>query len=106
MHHSTTHGTFLHRVKRNIVKDLLVVLEVARIVVTSIGAVVLFLIGFSYFKMMYDFVKVPVLLYIAGTYLTLLSPYIVIPLLFVPTKYSGPIIGVSSFVSLILIFMV
>ena len=45
-------------------------------------------------------------IYVSGTYLTLLPAYIVVPLVFLPEKIAIPILGISAFLSLFMVFMV
>lgn len=51
-------------------------------------------------------ITLPLLIYIVVTYLTLLSPYVVIPLIFVPKRYSLPIVGIASILSFFMVFAI
>jgi hypothetical protein len=51
-------------------------------------------------------ITMPLLIYIIGTYLTLLSYYIVIPLIFIPKRYSLPIVGIASILSFFMVFAI
>ena len=76
------------------------------VVIISIGGFLLYLLDFAFIKSFALFVYPRILVYLSGQYLTLLHPYLVIALVFLPTKYSFPIVLVSSLASLFIVLMV
>lgn len=54
----------------------------------------------------FGFIFSTCIVYVAGTYLTLLPQYIVFALLFLPNKIRFPVLGLSAFFSLFIIFLI
>lgn len=93
---------FLNKCLKNIQKDLLVCKTWLYISLFSFFGFVLFLLEFSFIKMVFSKIRNPLFLYFVGTIFTSFSNYLVIFMSFLPIKYVFPVYALS-FIYMLLI---
>lgn len=104
------HNTFLVRFQKNLLLEIskaLLVLRTFFVFVSSIvyGAL-LFLFDFDIVKDVFWFLFPYLAFYVIGLYLTLLPMYVVIILIFLPTRIKWPILSLAVFFSFFIVFLV
>lgn len=67
---------------------------------------IMFLFEFSLPKTVVGTLLPPVLIYLIGTYMTLLPSYIVIPLIFAPARIAWSVLGISMIVGFFKFFII
>lgn len=106
----TSWGNFLVFLKKNFIVLLTTSKQFISIFIAVISTLeyglISFLFEFSLPKTIVGIVLPPVLVYLIGTYMTLLPSYVVIPLIFAPAKIAWSVLGISMIVSFFKIFLI
>ena len=105
---------FQKHVKLEILTTLSIISFLCRIFMISLIALLVFILGYiqavlgehEIIKKILSPVLPAVITYYAGTYLTLLPGYLILVLFFIPEKARYPILGLSFFFSLFILFLV
>ena len=126
IHNTAIHDDFWMRFKKNLSIELLAAFTLfwflVRLVVISIMAsfpwFYNFIVGFlkeiseefpeviGVFIRLLGFFVLSVVIYVIGTYFTLLPPYIVFPLLVLPKKIAFLIVGLAMVISFFIVFLI
>ena len=106
----TSWGNFLVFIKKNFIVLLTTSKRFISIFIAVISTLeyglISFLFEFSLPKTIVGIVLPPVLVYLIGTYMTLLPSYVVIPLIFAPARIAWSVLGISMIVSFFKIFLI
>jgi hypothetical protein len=100
------HASLQRRLIDELIKIISQMWHVTKFALFAFVTFVLFLFTFEKVIQGLGFIAPFLVRYIVGEYLTLLPEYLVLPLMIIPSKYSMSILGVSSFMSFFIVFLV
>lgn len=96
----------LDKVHRNFKNGIKAIYMAINLFVLTIGGAILHILDFEIVTTILGIIFPRLVIYVVGQYLTLLPTYILVILLFLPIGVSIPVVAISSFFSLFILFAI
>jgi hypothetical protein len=107
-HEISGHGTgsLFSRLLKKLSPEIGAVILSLKFLTSMMYGALLFVLSISQVRLLLGKILPYIVIYCVGTYFTLLPAYLVIPLVFIPIKFTGPILLLSVVLSFFMMFSI